>query len=458
MTWSNRRRLPVETFKMTEDIIEKLRTGWYSDEYFNNTIRVLRSRAEKNIPFMSESHDLKGVVEINEANGDIYVEMQFFTRRKPFSVIAGVDESIAILRVATGYYDGDTFISTFDDLEIEAVHDGTLAHYEGDPLKVQPVLIVRGRYRDFGHLETPILGVLSLPTRIATNTYNVMEAANGKPVLFFPARFDHYKIQAVGGYAYRVALERYNENHKKSLDPFFSTGEQNAWWGYGSAKGTISHASIACFYGNTAETMIAFAEEISIETPRIALVDFHNDCVQTTSEVIDAMWGKYLDCIKSGAFEDSKKYLLYGVRPDTSGNMIDESIEPLFDRKQDNGVNLRLVRGLRKHMDSYYKVLIDQMDAEDQEKFSDIAKAYCEDIKITVTGGFNVDKIKYFEAAEAPVASYGVGSSLLSNASSEGTNNDFTADIVSVKVKGTYYPLSKIGRKKSYNSNLIRVQ
>jgi len=457
MTWYNKKRLSVETFQMTDDIVDKLRNGWYSDEYFNNTIRTLRLRAESNLPFGPHDNDLSKVVDVSEeVNGDIYVEMQFFTRRKPFSVVAGVDEALAILKVATGYYEGDKFINTYDHLEVEAVHDGTLAMYDGDPLNVDPVIVVRGRYRDFGHLETPMLGVLSLPTRIATNTYNVLEAANGKDVLFFPARFDHYKIQAVGGYAYQVALERFNYEHRQQLDPFFSTGEQNDWWGFGSAKGTISHASIACFYGNTAQTMMAFAETINIETPRIALVDFHNDCVKTTYEVIDAMWEKYIECVRQGDLEEAKKYVLYGVRPDTSGNMMDVSLESLNDKKQDNGVNLRLVRTLRRAMDTYYHTLLGRLSEAEQVKYKYLAKDYCRNIKITVTGGFNVKKIKYFEEAGAPVDSYGVGSSLLSNASSEGTNNDYTADIVKVKVGGKYYPLSKVGRAASKNKHLIK--
>lgn len=455
MTWLKQKRLSVDTFQMSDEIIEKLRSGWYSDEYFNNTIRVLRSRAEKKMPYGNHSTDLDGVVDVSEEiNGDIEVEMQFFTRRKPFSVIAGVDEALAILQVATGYYEGDRFINTYDHLEIEAVHDGTLAPYTGDPMAVAPVMIIRGRYRDFGHLETPILGVLSLPTRIATNTYNVLKAAGGKPVLFFPARFDHYKIQAVGGYAYQVALERFNADHNHKLDPFFSTGEQNDWWGFGNAKGTISHASIACFYGNTAETVLAFAKEVPVDTPRIALVDFHNDCIKTTLEVIDVMFEAYVKAYEAGDEAGMSRFKLFGVRPDTSGNMMDVSIEPLYDKKQDKGVNLRLVRQLRAAIDKHYMTLTKRFG----NAYEEVAKAYCEQVRITVTGGFNVEKINYFEQAGAPVDSYGVGSSLLSNASSEGTNNDFTADIVSVKVGEQYYPLSKVGRRRCFNKELIRIK
>ena len=238
----------------------------------------------------------------------------------------------------------------------------------------------------------------------------------------------------------------------------FRLREQNKWWGYDNSKGTISHASIACFFGNTAETIIGFAEEISLDTPRIALIDFNNDCIGTALEVIDAMWERYFEAIKNSDFEEAKKFKLFAVRPDTSGDMRDISVEALNDRKQDNGVNLRLVRILRRAMDKHYLKLVDKMTEDEKNNYTDLAKKYCEEVRITVTGGFNVKKINAFEEADAPVDSYGVGSSLLSNSSFEGTNNDFTADIARVKIKDTFYDLSKVGRGVCYNDELKIVQ
>ncbi|GAC1554962.1 MAG: hypothetical protein NVS2B7_30860 [Herpetosiphon sp.] len=56
-----------------------------------------------------------------------------------------------------------------------------------------------------------------------------------------------------------------------------------------------------------------------------------------------------------------------------------------------------------------------------------------------------------------PVDIYGVGSSLFSNSSSEGTNNDFTADIVRVQIHDTWYDMAKVGRAASDNAALERV-
>ena len=47
-----------------------------------------------------------------------------------------------------------------------------------------------------------------------------------------------------------------------------------------------------------------------------------------------------------------------------------------------------------------------------------------ERVKIVVSGGFDAERIRAFEAKGVPVDSYGVGSSLIRG------DNDFTADIV----------------------------
>ncbi len=440
------KRLALDTFKMTDEIIYKMRMGWYSDVYFNNTVRVLTKLSAEGYTFGEQVNDLEGIVDVKTVtNGDLEVEMQFFTRRKPFSVVVGVDEAIAILKVATGYYDIDgRFINTYDQLEVEAIMDGTKVEYNGNPMQVKPVLKIRGKYRDFGHLETALLGVLSVPTRIATNVYNVMVAAKGKQILFFPARFDHYKMQGIDGYAYWIAIQRYNLDFETSAMASVSTHAQGDWWG-GKGGGTISHSTIACFLGNTSEAMLQFSRIMPIETPRIALVDFHNNCVLESQQVIRTMWNAYWTHYKKGDIETANQYKLYGVRPDTSGNMVDESIVP-DPGVNAHGVTPQLVRNIRVGIDNFWQLLLEELPSEDRNIAASLVKEYCLGVKIIVTGGFNADKIKSFEAAGVPVDIYGVGSSLLENSSSNGTNNDFTADIVRVKVSGCYWPLSKVGR------------
>ena len=180
------KRLPLSAFKLDA---ERMSRGWYSDKYFYNIVSVLTELARRGYRFGGTSPDLTDIGKdlSNLAIGDIEVEMQWFTRRSPFAVIVGVDKALAMIQSCTGYFDPKgEFVSTFDTLEVQAVQDGALVKYGGDAKHVHPVMKVRGRYRDFALLETPTLGALARGTRVATNVYQVLEAARGKDVLFFP--------------------------------------------------------------------------------------------------------------------------------------------------------------------------------------------------------------------------------------------------------------------------------
>ena len=80
------------------------------------------------------------------------------------------------------------------------------ALYDGDRIEPwETVLTIEGDYTLFAHLETVYLGVLTRRTLITTNTARVVEAANGKPIIFMPARHDHHRVQTGDGYAAYVA-------------------------------------------------------------------------------------------------------------------------------------------------------------------------------------------------------------------------------------------------------------
>jgi len=127
------------------------------------------------------------------------------------------------------------------------------------------------------------------------------------------------------------------------------------------------------------------------------LVDFENDSVRTALEVAHALGPR-----------------LWGVRLDTSEALVDRSLwEELGDFKP-IGVNPQLVCKVR--------------EALDREGF--------DSVRIVVSGGFTVEKIREFEENDVPVDAYGVGSSLIRG------SNDFTADIVMTDGK----PSAKVGR------------
>lgn len=440
------KRLTNDTFKLD---IDRMRKGWYSDKYFANINRMLVELASEGYNYSGKYHNLPaGISPENIEVGDLEVEMQWFTRRIGKSIVVGVDKALAMLKHCTGYYDGDKFIETSDKLEVWAVHDGDVVVSNGDPLWVNPVLRVRGRYRDFALLETPTLGILTRSSRIATNVYETFEAARAKPVLFFPARFDLHEVQAADGYAYNIALQRFNADYASDLGAFISTDAQGDWWG-GAGGGTVAHAAIASFLGDTAEVMMAFSRVLPVHIPRIALVDFNNNSVQDSLRVIDAMFAEYRRLTDLGNEEEAAKYLLYGIRLDTSGSLRDESVTPLGDPALDLGVNPRLVFNVRNALDSAWE------NWELDSKWKYLAQQYCQNVKIVVSGGFAPDKIRRFEKLGVPVDIYAVGSYLFNNNGS--TVTDFTADVVRVKVHGEWVDMAKVGRKSLDNSHLERV-
>jgi nicotinate phosphoribosyltransferase len=446
MSIFDKKRLTDETFKLD---IERMRKGWYSDKYFENIGRMLTTLSEEGYVYSGQHHNLPMDVSPESiAVGDIEVEMQWFTRRVGNTIVVGVDKALEMLRHCTGYWEGDTFIDTSDQLEVWAVHDGVMVKSDGNPLRAEPVIKVRGRYRDFALLETPTLGVLTRSSRVATNVYETLMAARGKPVLFFPARFDLHEVQAADGYAYNMAIERFNMDFSHRVGSFVSTDAQGDWWG-GAGGGTVAHAAIASFLGDTAEAMMQFSRILPANIPRIALVDFNNDSVGDTLRVMEVMFNKYRELNDLGEEDEAAKYNLYGLRLDTSGSLRDVSVAPLGDASLDLGVNPRLVFTVRQALDNAWE------SWSIPDVWKNAAREYCRDVKIVVSGGFNPEKIRKFEKLDVPVDIYGVGSSLFNN--NGNTVTDFTADVVRVKVHDDWIDMPKVGRRPLANPNLEKV-
>jgi nicotinate phosphoribosyltransferase len=438
MTLFNHARLGQSTLKLD---VDGLRRGVYSDKYFENVVRVLEGVRSAGYRFAGHSPRALAVDTADILTGDMRVEAQIFNRRSPLALVAGVDSALAMLRHVTGYFADGQFVETWRELGVEAVDDGVFTHYAGDTEDVQPIIRIRGRYRDFALLETPILGVLTRASRIATNVYQVLKAADGKAVLFFPARFDLPEVQPLDGYAYWVAVQRYNHDTGHQVRPQVSTDAQAWWWG-GRGGGTVPHSLIACFLADTAEAMLAYAQHVPVEVPRIALVDFNNDTVGASLATLRVYWPHYEAALRSGDVEAQKRWTLFGVRLDTSSNMRDVALGV----GEGYGVNPALVRVVRQALDNAWRswdVPADLVEA---------AQAYCRDIKIVVSGGFNAEKIAQFEQARVPVDVYGVGSTLLRN--DHQTNTDFTMDVVQVELHGKWIDVAKVGRAPNDNPDL----
>jgi nicotinate phosphoribosyltransferase len=438
MTIFDHQRLASAKMKLD---IEGLRSGYYSDKYFENVVRILEGLSSVGYTFAG--HNPREIpYDVSKLQiGDLIVEVQVFNRRAPKALVAGIDIALAMLRHASGYFQGEKFVETYSELDITAVEDGVFTYYDGDPENVQTVLEIRGRYRDFALLETTILGVLTRASRIATNVYSVLEVSSGKPVLFFPARFDLPEVQMIDGYAYWLAVQRYNMDTEHQMSPLVSTDAQAAWWS-GRGGGTIPHALIACFLTDTAESMLAFAHYRPVDIPRIVLADFNNDTIADSLATLNAFWPHYRTALEAENVEEQRRWTLYGVRLDTSSNVRDVAV----GAGGPTGVNPMLVRKVREALDNAWRAW--NVPTELQEA----AKSYCKNVKIVVSGGFNRDKVEQFEHENVPVDIYGVGSTFLQN--DKASNTDFTMDVVRVQINGHWVDMAKVGRQPCDNKDL----
>ncbi|MEA2426550.1 MAG: nicotinate phosphoribosyltransferase [Thermoleophilaceae bacterium] len=313
------------------------------------------------------------------------VTMQVF--QKEVSLCGGIDEAVAILKLCAGRLVNGGWQDGWDDLTVHAL-------YEGDSVEpFETVMTIEGKYELFAHLETVYLGALARRSLIMRNVRTVVEAARGKQILFMPARHDHWLVQTGDGWAAHVA---------GAIG--VSTDAQASWWG-GRGIGTVPHGLIAAFGGDTVEAARAFAEEFAGEMNVTVLVDFDNDAVKTSLDVAEALGDR-----------------LWGVRIDTSDKLVDRSLWEDMGYYKPTGVNEELVWRVRRALDEHGH----------------------SHVKIVVSGGFTVDRIREFEEKGVPVDSYGIGSSLLRGA------NDYTADVVLVDGR----PCAKAGRRYMPNPRL----
>jgi nicotinate phosphoribosyltransferase len=405
-----KKRLDPSVFDLP---VQEIRRGYRSAVYFWRAKRILEK---------DNKHPL--------------ITHQIF-QKKDSIIVCGTDEAVAILKCATGYYsdnekayelfdsyielkqmirrihferDYDSYLKMtaermdvsrkLDDLWVDRFQEIEVCSlYDGDSISAwETVMLIEGDYSFFAHLESLYLGVLARRTKIATNTHDVVQAAGDKQVLFFADRFDHFATQGGDGYASYIGGAR-----------GVATDAMAAWYGE-RGLGTIPHALMVAYGGDTALATERFQQHIpGVNT--IALVDFDNDCVNTSLDVARRLGDK-----------------LWGVRLDTAEQLIDESLRDDTDlpANEKSGVAPRLVEKVRIALDS----------------------GGFGHVKIIVSGGFNPERIARFEKMGVPVDIYAVGSWILSG------RFDYTADAVRLDKK----PLAKVGREYRPNPRLERVE
>src|SRR5512133_2942673 len=274
-----RKRIDPAAFNLP---VDQIKQGFFTDAYFVRAREIVRQDAKSP-----------------------KVLMQFTGKNEGW--VSGIDEAIALLKLCS------------DDWNALVVN----ALYEGDRFDGwDTVLTVEGPYEAFGHLETLCLGALGRRTRICTNAKHICEAAQSKPVMFFGARDDVYLTQPGDGYAAMIGGVK-----------LVSTEAQGSLFN-GKAVGTIPHALIAVYGGDTLKATKRFCETIE-GVDVIALVDYDNDSVKASLEVARAL-------------EDR----LWGVRLDTAENMVDKSVFSQMGAFKPTGVNANLVWNVRNALDA----------------------------------------------------------------------------------------------------------
>ena len=161
--------------------------------------------------------------------------------------------------------------------------------------------------------------------------------------------------------------------------------------------GTMPHALIIIF-GDTVRAAEAFDRHIDPDVPRIVLVDTFKDEAEESLRVADALGDR-----------------LWGVRLDTPSER--------------GRVTADLVKEVRARLD----------------------QAGHARVKIVVSGGLDIDRIRYFKDSGAPVDSFAVGSAI-----SDASPIDFTGDLKEIDGR----PVAKRGRipGRTENPRLQRVE
>jgi nicotinate phosphoribosyltransferase len=204
---------------------EEIKAGQVTDVYFVRTLEILRRR---------------GLTQRAAAE----VILKSFPPGWSWGVLAGIEEAATLL---TGL-----------PVTVRAFPEGTIFGTG------QPVLSIEGRYVDYAHYETALLGLLCQASGVATKSARCKKAAAGRPVVSFGARRMHPALapmierNAFLGGCDGVAVVKSAELIK--LEP----------------SGTMPH-SLILMLGDTVEAARAFHEIVDRAVRRVVLIDTFSD-------------------------------------------------------------------------------------------------------------------------------------------------------------------------------------
>jgi nicotinate phosphoribosyltransferase len=215
----------------------EIKAGQVTDVYFLRTLEILKRQ---------------GVTKRAMAE----VILKSFPSGWNWGVLAGIEEAAGLL---TGL-----------PVTVHAFPEGTIFG------AMQPVLTVEGRYIDYAHYETALLGLLCQASGVATKAARCKKAGAGRPVVSFGARRMHPALapmierNAYLGGCDGVAVVKSAELLK--IEP----------------SGTMPH-SLILMLGDTVVAAKAFHEIIDRAVRRVVLIDTFSDEKMEAVRVAEAL-------------------------------------------------------------------------------------------------------------------------------------------------------------------------
>lgn len=276
---------------------DEIRAGKVTDIYFVRAQQILRRLGKR-----------------QRVTAEFVVKT--FPYPEPWGVAAGLEEAVELLQ-------------TLPRLNVWAMPEGTLFGPH------QPILVIEGRYLDFGIYETALLGFLCQASGIATKAARCRKAAGERAIISFGARRIHPALAPmVERSAYIGGCDGVATVASAELLGMEPTG-------------TVPHALIL-LVGDSVKALKAFDRIIDRTIKRVALVDTLGD------EKFEAM-----------ACAQALGRRLYAVRLDTPASRRGDLLQILrevrweLDLRGHQHVKLFVSGGLDEHQIQHLNPLVD---------------------------------------------------------------------------------------------------
>ncbi|MGB9876833.1 MAG: nicotinate phosphoribosyltransferase [bacterium] len=220
---------------------EEIKNGEVTDVYFIRTINILREKGiKKRVAMEVKANSLPNGYE--------------------WAILVGIEEVSRLL---------------------EGIHVDVWAMEEGEIFKGgEPVMLLEGEYSEFGHYETPILGMLCQASGVATKSARCKLAAGDRLILSFGARRMHPSLAPMIDRAAFIGgcdgISVVKSAQMLGVKP----------------TGTMPHSFILIM-GDPVEAFLAFDEVMPEDVKRVCLVDTLYDEKQEAIAAAEAL-GKRL--------------------------------------------------------------------------------------------------------------------------------------------------------------------